>query len=68
MPAVGEWQKRFLVILFSTVLLLKGRLNFSNLARYSDLDEKTYRRNFRRDFAFESFNVKCIEQRPTKGW
>lgn len=67
MPGVGEWQKRFLVGLFSTVLLLKGRLNFSTLARHSDLDEKTYRRNFRRDFDFKTFNLNCIEQRPATG-
>jgi len=67
MPEVGAWQKQFLVILFSTVLLIKGKLNFSNLARHSDLHEKTFSRGFRRDFNFETFNMNCIEQRSAKG-
>jgi len=67
MPEVGQWQKQFLRILFSTVLLIKGKLNFSNLARHSEINEKTYRRGFRRDFNFERFNMNCIEQRGHKG-
>lgn len=67
MPTVGEWQKRFLVSLFSTLLLLKGNFTFSNLARHGHLDEKTYRRGFRRAFDVEQFNLHCIEQRPDKG-
>lgn len=67
MPELGEWQKRFLLILFHTVLLLRGKVNFSNLARHSALNEKTYRRNFRRAFNFRQFNLHCIEQRPVKG-
>lgn len=67
MPAVGEWPKRFLVSLFSTILLLRGKFNFSSLARHSAVNEKTYRRNFRRDFDFEAFNLHCINQGPVKG-
>lgn len=67
MPELGEWQKRFLSVLFRTVLLLRGRVNFSNLASHSAFAEKTYRRGFRRDFDFKQFNVHCLEQRPVKG-
>ena len=67
MPEVGQWQRDFLRQLFSTVLLVCSKLNFSNLARHSKLNEKTYRRGFRRDFSFEQFNVRCIEQRRHKG-
>ena len=67
MPAVGKWQRDFLRQLFSTALLLWGKLNLSNLARPSELNEKTYCRGFRRDFNFEPFKLNCIEQRPTKG-
>lgn len=67
MPAVGKWQGDFLRQLFSTTLLLCGKLNFSNLARHSELTEKTYRRGFRRDFDFEEFNLNCIDQRPMSG-
>ena len=67
MPGVGKWQRDFLRQLFSTVLLVYGKLNFSNLARHSELDEKTYRRGFRRDFDFEMFNLHCLGQRTTSG-
>lgn len=67
MPEVGTWQRRFMVVLLNTVLLLRGKLNFKNLARHSELDEKTYRRWFRGKFNFEAFNLRCIEQRAVKG-
>ena len=67
MPEIGTWQQGFLRQLFSTVLLVCGKLNFSSLARHSELNEKTYRRGFRREFDFEQFNLNCIGQRTSRG-
>ena len=67
MPEVGKWQSDFLEELYKTILLIQGKVNFSSLARHSDLHEKTYQRRYRDDFDFESFNVECIKQRPVKG-
>ena len=67
MPELGEWQRRFLHSLFRTVLLLQGKVNFSQLGKHSELNEKTYRRGFRRAFDFEQFNSNCLEQRSLKG-
>lgn len=67
MPEVGLWQRRFIVGLLSTVLLLRGKLNFMKLARHSDLSEKRYRRWLRRAFDFEAFDLHCIEQRTVQG-
>jgi len=67
MPEVGKWQRGFIGILFSTILLIQGRINFTTLASHSELHRKTFRRAFQREFNFESFNLKCIEQRPIKG-
>lgn len=64
MPEVGKWQQDFIKVLFVTLLLIQGKVNFSSLANHSDLCRKTYRRGFKRSFDFESFNLKCIEQRP----
>ncbi|WP_073074337.1 transposase [Phormidesmis priestleyi] len=36
----------FFVTLFSTILIVCGKVNFTNLSRYSELNEKTYRRQF----------------------
>jgi len=66
MPEVGKWQREFIKVLFVTVLLIQGKVNFSSLANHSEFCRKTFRRGFRREFDFESFNLRCIEQRPVK--
>jgi len=67
MPEVGKWQQDFIKVVITTILLIQGKVNFSSLANHSELCRKTFRRGFRRDFNFESFNLRCIEQRPVKG-
>jgi hypothetical protein len=62
MTGIRKSQKKFMIILFKTVLALSGRVNFSNLSRYSNFNEKTYSRNFRRHFDFTHFNSLGIEQ------
>jgi IS4 transposase len=37
-------------------------VNFSNLSRYSNLSERTYRRQFAENFDFTSFNAELIEE------
>lgn len=39
-----------------------GKVNYTNLSRYSDLSERTYRRQFQRGFGFECLNQDLIEQ------
>ncbi len=62
MLGVARPQKKFLVTLFLTILLVRGRVNFRNLSRYSDLCEKTYSRQFRNSFDFADFNERLIEE------
>lgn len=62
MTDVGQPQKKFLVTLFVTILLMRGKVNFRNMSRYSDLSEKTYWRQFRRTFDFADFNKVLIEE------
>lgn len=40
MPGIRQPQKKFLLILVSTILLVYGKVNFTNLSRYSSLSEK----------------------------
>jgi len=42
------------------MLVTRTRINFLNLSRHSSLHEKTYRRHFRKPFAFVSFNQSSI--------
>lgn len=39
-----------------------GRANFTNLSRYSDLDEKTYRRHYAQPLPFTSLHQELIKQ------
>jgi len=39
-----------------------GKVNFSNLSRYSDLSERTYRRQYGQSFAFVQLNQQVIVQ------
>lgn len=50
-----------MLTLFGTILLVCGKVNFSNLSRYSDLSERTYRRHYCQPFAFVQFNQQTIE-------
>lgn len=54
-------QRKFLLILFTTILTVRGKVNFRNLSRYSALSEKTYSRQFAKEFDAISFNRKLID-------
>lgn len=55
-------QQKFILTLFSTLLMSCGRATFTNLGRYSELSERTYRRQYQRSFNFIKFNQQLIEQ------
>jgi hypothetical protein len=54
---VGFWQRQFLQGLFKAVLALRGRINFTNLARFSQFHEQTFRRHFQKAFQWVWFNL-----------
>ncbi len=62
MIGIAKPQKKFLMTLFLTVLLMRGKVNFRNMSRYSDLNEKTYSRQFRKPFGFADFNKQLVEK------
>ncbi len=55
-------QRKFLLTLFTTLLTVRGKVNFRNLSRYSDLSEKTYSRQFGKAFDAITFNRKLINE------
>jgi hypothetical protein len=61
MSEVGKAQRDFLETLFPAILATRGHVTFRNLSRYSDLNEKTYSRQFARPFDFVSFNRRLID-------
>ena len=61
MPHIGKWQRRFLAMVFAALFALRGRVTFTNLARFSPLDEHTFRRNFARPLDWVAFNQAVID-------
>jgi Transposase DDE domain len=51
-----------LLSLFPTLVLLYGKVNFTNLSRYSGLSERTYRRQYSQPFAFVELNQYLIAE------
>ena len=62
MSGIPKPQRKFLLTLFVSMLITRTRLNFLNLSRHSSLNEKTFRRQFRKAFDFGGFNRSTIER------
>ena len=60
---VGFWQHQFLQELFRAVFSLRGRVNFTNLARFSFFHEQTFRRHFQKAFRWVWFNLTVFRLR-----
>jgi hypothetical protein len=60
MPAVRQPQRKFLAVVFATILALRGRVNFRNLSRYCEYSERTLARQFRAAFAWPAFHQRVI--------
>lgn len=48
--------------LMTTLFVVCGKVNYTNLSRYSDRSERTYRRHFEAGLGLESLNQVLIEQ------
>jgi hypothetical protein len=60
MPGLGQPQRKFLAMLFFTILVLRGRVNFRNLSRYCDYAERTIARQFREPFDWPDFHQRVL--------
>jgi hypothetical protein len=60
MPAVRQPQRKFLVMLFATILALRGRVTGRNLSRYCDYSERTIARQFRASFDWPDFHQRVL--------
>lgn len=56
MSTISTPQRKFVITALTTIQLLRGKMTFRNLSRYSDLHEKTYARQFRKSFDFADCN------------
>jgi len=53
-------RRKFMIKIFTLFMGLGGRYNFTNMSRYGDYSEQTYRNNFEKPFDFIGFNKKLI--------
>ena len=60
---VDAWQRRFMGELFKAVFSLRGRANFTNMARFSRFHEQTFRRHFKKAFQWVWFNLVILRLR-----
>jgi len=60
---VGAWQRQFLSELFRVLFAMRGRVNFTNMARYSVFCEQTFRRHFQKAFNWVAFNLTVLRLR-----
>lgn len=60
MPAVRQPQRKFLAVLFITILTLRGRVTFRNVSRYCDYSERTIARQFRAAFDWTDFHQRVL--------
>jgi hypothetical protein len=62
MRAASQPQRKFLAVLFATMLALRGRVTGRNLRRYCEYSERTMARQFRASFAWPDFHQRVITQ------
>jgi len=60
---LGAWQRKFLSELFRVLFAMRGRVNFTNMARYSIYIEQTFRRHFQKAFTWVAFNLTILRLR-----
>ena len=61
MSSVAKPQRKFLLTLLNALMYLPSRVNFRNLGRYTDCNEKTFSRWFSRPFDFLTFNLLILK-------
>ncbi len=59
---INKPQFKFLEVLFQTIFICPSRINFSALARNSNLNERTFRRQFQKELDFVGLNQEIIAQ------
>jgi len=55
-------QRKFLSTLFVAILTTRGKINFRNLSRFSEVSEETYSRHYAKSFDFIAFNREVIHE------
>lgn len=62
LPGLSKPRREFVGALFATILALRGRFNYRNLARYGEYCEHTYARHFAQPFSWLAYHAQVIQQ------
>lgn len=62
MPEVTKWQADFIRKNMELQYQMRGRHNFSNMSRYSEINEGTFHNNYAKQFHFFEFNRQLVKQ------
>lgn len=61
LPSLAKPQRKFLAALIATILSLRGRFNYRNLARYGGYTERSYARQFQQSFPWLEYHAKLLQ-------
>lgn len=62
MKKICKPQRKFIGPALMAILGARGKLNFRNMSRYSIYDEKTFTRNYAKEFNFAEFNQHLLSE------
>jgi hypothetical protein len=60
LPELTKPRRNFMVALFATILAVRGRANYRNLARYGAYCEHTYARHFAQPFPWLAYHAQVL--------
>ncbi|MGL5957623.1 MAG: hypothetical protein ACRCZZ_03360 [Phocaeicola sp.] len=58
---LNKWRRDFILEVFVLFLLIPGRINFLQFARYSSYGEQRFRQQFTKGFDFMTFNSALVK-------
>ena len=61
-PGLSKPRRNFIAALIATLLAVRGRVNYRNLARYGAYHERTYARHFAQPFPWLTYHAQVIKR------
>ncbi len=61
-PGLAKPRRKFLVMVLRTILMMRGRVNYTNLSRYSEYSERTFRRQYVKAMEFGEVNHLIVSE------
>ena len=58
--SLNKWRRDFLLEIFMLYLVIPGRINFTQMSRYSNYCEQRFRNQFKQKFDFMNYNTSLI--------